>query len=94
MGNFIITKTRLTPLFVENLCKSPSKTLCKSSEKLSAKSPFPHFYRAKLTFSAYFSHFSHRLLLHIPPLNLPNLFHYSTVPTINTTNYFNKERTK
>lgn len=85
MANSLITH------FVDNRCKTPCKTLCKSRVFFRANLSSPLFTRAKLPISTFFSFFSHHLFHHPPTSVISLLFHFSTVPTITTTNNI-KER--
>ena len=77
--------------FVEKLCKTTRKTLCKSPAKLCVNLANPTPTCVNLVFSTHFSHFSHHVSHRSLPLEIPALFHYSTVPTITTINNI-KER--
>ena len=85
---FKTPNTTKIPQTVEISCKTSCKTLWKfrvnPREFLSLLDPA----RAKLHFPTDFSLLSHHLSHHPAPLFLTYLFHYSTDPTIITTNNF------
>jgi len=85
MANNFITQN------VEALCKS----LCKTPRK--TRAIFCAFFKIhqnlvyKIFIPPTFPYFPTHFLTIMPPLSLSNLFHYSTDPTITTTNIFNNK---
>lgn len=73
------------PLSVENPCKTLGKTQCIFRANPSKTFPLSPLSRAKLHLSTHFSLPLHQLLHRSAPLELPYLFHFSTVPITNTT---------
>lgn len=71
---------------VEITCKTLWKSPWKSPEKLCENLLFLASPYVKPHFPTNFSRLSHRLSHNLPSLELPKLFHYSTAPTITTTN--------
>ena len=80
--------------FVKKVCKTIRKVLWIIFEKVCGKPLESNFYVYKkvipLTFSKYFTFFSTNLFYLFPTI----LFHYSTRPTITTTNNFHKRKDK
>lgn len=85
MANNFITQN------VEIWCKTFRKTLRKTRAIFCAFPKIHQIHVYKLFIPPTFSYFPTNFLTATPPLSLNNLFHYSTDPTITTTNIFNNK---
>ena len=66
---------------VENLCKTPWKSTCKTRANLCEKPHTTHLPVQNYLFPLPFPYFPTTFLTTAPPLFQTNLFHYSTAPT-------------
>ena len=84
VNNFI---TQAVEIQCKTICKTPRKTRAIFCVLLKIHQNYVY----KLFIPPTFPYFPTNFLTTTPPLSLSNLFHYSTYPTITTTNIFNNK---